>query len=181
MQEVYNCQGTHKKLRIVHEFELYKFELDKSDCSRITVGHFYLQYQKQELSIATLDVIWQNLTYIKILNDIYPTITFDLQIRHTRELSSSTWKVLNNIPRQIFKLKYSNVIISWCPSSLRYVAYHSNVKHFLKGAIHGQRPNLQSTSSYLVIAAHKIHDIWQATSNAGVCQDRFTYSGLEKC
>ena len=29
MQSVYNCQGTHKKLGIVHEFELYKFELDK--------------------------------------------------------------------------------------------------------------------------------------------------------
>ena len=25
-------QGTHKKLRIIHEFELYKFELDKFDC-----------------------------------------------------------------------------------------------------------------------------------------------------
>ena len=31
MQSVYNCQGTHKKLRIIHEFELYTFELDKSD------------------------------------------------------------------------------------------------------------------------------------------------------
>ena len=25
-------QGTHKKLRIIHEFELYKFELDKYGC-----------------------------------------------------------------------------------------------------------------------------------------------------
>ena len=27
-------QGTHKKLRIINEFELYKFELDKSDSIR---------------------------------------------------------------------------------------------------------------------------------------------------
>ena len=32
MQSVYNCQGTNKKLRIIHEFELYNFELDKFDC-----------------------------------------------------------------------------------------------------------------------------------------------------
>jgi hypothetical protein len=32
MQSVYNCQGTHKKLRIIHEFDLYKFELDMFDC-----------------------------------------------------------------------------------------------------------------------------------------------------
>ena len=32
MQEVYNYQGTHKKLRIIREFELYKFELEKFDC-----------------------------------------------------------------------------------------------------------------------------------------------------
>ena len=25
-------QGAHKKLRIIHEFELYKFELDTFDC-----------------------------------------------------------------------------------------------------------------------------------------------------
>jgi hypothetical protein len=28
---VYNCQGTNKKLRIIPEFELYKFELNKFD------------------------------------------------------------------------------------------------------------------------------------------------------
>jgi hypothetical protein len=32
MQSVYNCQGTHKKLRIIHEFEIYKLELDKLYC-----------------------------------------------------------------------------------------------------------------------------------------------------
>ena len=36
MQSVYNCQGTHKKLLIIHEFELYKFELDKFDCILFT-------------------------------------------------------------------------------------------------------------------------------------------------
>ena len=30
-------QGTHKKLRIIHKFELYKFKLDKFDCTK-TVG-----------------------------------------------------------------------------------------------------------------------------------------------
>ena len=35
MQSVYNCQGTHKKLRIIHEFELYKFQLDRFDCTLI--------------------------------------------------------------------------------------------------------------------------------------------------
>ena len=55
MQSVYNCQGTHKKLRIIHEFELYKFESDKFDCMRIVhpviictlqYGARYIQRQK---------------------------------------------------------------------------------------------------------------------------------------
>jgi hypothetical protein len=33
MYSVYKCQGTHKKLRIVHQFELYKVELDKFECN----------------------------------------------------------------------------------------------------------------------------------------------------
>ena len=34
----YNCQGTLKKLRIIHEFELYKLELDKFDCIKIKIN-----------------------------------------------------------------------------------------------------------------------------------------------
>ena len=43
MQSVYNCQGTHKKLRLIHEFELYKFELDKFDCITSFNWHIILQ------------------------------------------------------------------------------------------------------------------------------------------
>ena len=33
VQSVYKCQGTHKKLRIINKFQLYKFELDSFDCT----------------------------------------------------------------------------------------------------------------------------------------------------
>jgi hypothetical protein len=37
-------QGTHKKLRITHEFELYKFKLDKFDCTTFIFNKVLVSY-----------------------------------------------------------------------------------------------------------------------------------------
>ena len=51
-------QGTHKIIQIIHEYELYKFKLDKFDCISIQANEFEFHGQPNVCLIKYISHQW---------------------------------------------------------------------------------------------------------------------------